>query len=402
MRKRNFVIGLFLCPLIFLSCEQPSKPEDIDYEKIEKIKSVLQKDLIILDNEFIPGQIIDSLVSFKAIILGEFHTVKEERELVGHLAAGLSRNGQKTEICAECPDAYSWIYEAVSSGEINALPSWAEYTKMLPILDSSITYLQPDNVPITIHCIDANMQPQFFSNSINGYSDLHPDNTNLSNYLQNHFQSLSTGYEDSLNNFYNLLVNSPETLGFQNDKNDLKITLRMTRNEITSYDIRQNWETDYSNSFNNRETLIKTNADYYLSKSEGTIVFYFGLNHVQKHPFLGSQIEWLGNYLHYSSPYSRNNTISIVGVPLKGVIMNTSNNKLFNFNLVTDSRPDDIFRIIGEMDNNHYSWLSLTDSIFINTNIYAKYIYDNYEVYIPLKEQYDAYLIIPQATYAGN
>jgi len=37
MRKRNFVIGLFLCPLIFLSCEQPSKPEDIDYEKIEKI-----------------------------------------------------------------------------------------------------------------------------------------------------------------------------------------------------------------------------------------------------------------------------------------------------------------------------------------------------------------------------
>ena len=58
MRKRNFVIGLFLCPLIFLSCEQPSKPEDIDYEKIEKIKSVLQKDLIILDNEFIPGQII--------------------------------------------------------------------------------------------------------------------------------------------------------------------------------------------------------------------------------------------------------------------------------------------------------------------------------------------------------
>ncbi len=402
MRKRNFVIGLFLCPLIFLSCEQPSKPEDIDYEKIEKIKSVLQKDLIILDNEFIPGQIIDSLVSFKAIILGEFHTVKEERELVGHLAAGLSRNGQKTEICAECPDAYSWIYEAVSSGEISTLPSWAEYKRMLPVLDSSITYFQQYNVPVTIHCIDANMQQQFFSNSVNGYSDLHPDNTNLSDYLQNHFQNSSTGYIDTLNNFYNLLNTSPEKLGFQNNEGDLSMMIRMTQNEITSYDIRQNWETDYSNSFNKRETLIKANADYYLSKSEETIVFYFGLNHAQKHPYLGSQIEWLGNYLHYSSPYSRNNTISIIGVPLKGVIMNSSSSELVNFNLITDSRPDDIFRIIGEMDNNHYSWLSLTDSIFINTNIYAKYIYDNYEVYIPLKGQYDAYIIIPQATYAEN
>ena len=131
------------------------------------------------------------------------------------------------------------------------------------------------------------------------------------------------------------------------------------------------------------------------------IVFYFGSYHAQKGRFLGSNIEWLGDYLHYSNSIAKNKSISIVGIPLKGEIVNSSNTGTMKFNLSSQSKPDDLFKITADINQNNYSMLFLSDSIFIEKNIRTKYIYEGSEVVIPTKKQYDAFIFIPEGTYVG-
>jgi hypothetical protein len=133
----------------------------------------------------------------------------------------------------------------------------------------------------------------------------------------------------------------------------------------------------------------------------GSTIFYFGLNHAQKKSFMGSNIELLGDYLSNNSPVASGKTISIVGIPLKGEILNAEGQGTFHFDLIKQSKPNDLFRLIGEKTDVNYSWLYLSDNLFTETNIQTKYIYDEYEISVPVGLQFDAFFIFHEGTYAG-
>lgn len=116
---------------------------------------------------------------------------------------------------------------------------------------------------------------------------------------------------------------------------------------------------------------------------------------------MGSNIEWLGDYLHNNSPITSGKTISIVGVPLKGEISNAEGQGTFHFDLIKQSKSNDLFRLMGEKTDGNYSWLFLSDNLFTETNILTKYIYDDYEISAPVGLQFDAFFIFPEGTYVG-
>ncbi len=207
----------------------------------------------------------------------------------------------------------------------------------------------------------------------------------MAGYINNFPDYNSSDYNDSINEFESILNNNPEALGLSKNDEHHKILSLMVENEIKSIPIRRNWASDYTTSFGKREDLIKSKADYYLSQSNGILILYFGSYHAQKERFLGSNIEWLGDYLHNRNSISQNKSISIVGVALKGEIVNSSNTCTIKFNLSSQSKPDDLFKITADINQNNYSILFLSDPIFSEENIRTNYIYENSEIVIPTK-----------------
>jgi len=271
----------------------------------------------------------------------------------------------------------------------------------MPILDSLIIYNSKNNKSARLNCIDANLQPHFFLNSLQAFAQYFADSTDLFYIYDTLANSLPSNYKEKLNHYIDRLIDSPNDLGLSSSSALTAILLNMFENELLSVDIRERWNSDYTWSFNERETLIKRNAEYHLSKNEGTTIFYFGLNHAQKKRFIGSDIEWLGDYLHNRSVIASGRTISIVGVPLKGEITNGNVQGTINFDLVKQSKPNDLFKLVGERTNKNYSWLFLTDNLFFNKDVRVKYIYDDNEVIAPTGRQYDAFYIFPVGTYVG-
>lgn len=398
------VIHLLIISFIILlsSCEDITPPDDdTNYAIIEPLSNVVKRDLLIFENKTIPDTAINLLTQYKAIIFGEMHTIGEERELVSNLAVELSKAGETVELCAECSQAYSWIYEKVSAGELSSLPNWVNYPKMLPILDSLKRYNTSTQNKIKLRCIDRNEQASFFYNSLKEIIVSLNVSPELESYINNFPDYNSSDYNDSINEFETILNNNPEVLGLSKNDEHYNILSLMVENEIGSIPIRTNWASNYTASFSNREDLIKSNAEYYLSQTDGLIIFYFGSYHAQKERFLGSNIEWLGDYLHHRNSFSKNKSISIVGIALKGEIVNSSNTGTIKFNLSSQSKPDDLFKITADINRENYLMLFLSDPMFIENNIRTNYIYENSEVVIPTKKQYDAFIFIPEGTYVG-
>jgi hypothetical protein len=402
MRKISyyFILAILLSVLFFvLSCSNPE--DDINWAIIEPLHEVIERDIVIFENKTIPRAVLDSISNYRAIAFGEMHTILEEREMIAHLSVQLQSIGATNSICAECPQAMDWVYVKLTDLQLDSIPSWAQYSKLLPIVDSLREYNSTHRDKIYLHCIDANLNESKFVSSLRGYADFLQDNVPFKDYCQAFPESGSHNYSSKLNELQDLLENDPASLGFAEGDESIKIVFRMADNELLSIPIRENWNTNYATSSRLREDLIKGNADYYLSESDRTLLFYFGAYHVQKGQFLGSPVEWLGEYLHYINEYSAGKTISIVGIPMKGEIINGDNTGTLNFDLPVHSKPDDLLRIIGEISSSHYGWLAMTDSIFSDNSIRARYIYKESELVVPPKEQFDAYFILPHGTFAG-
>lgn len=388
--------------LALVSCTDLSNPDDeINWAIIEPLRQVIERYLVIFEDQTIPRVVLDSISNYRAIAFGEMHTILEEREMIAHLSVQLQSIGVTNSICAECPQAMDWVYVKLTDLQLDSIPSWAQYNKLLPIVDSLRRYNASHREKIYLHCIDANLNQTTFISSLRGYADFLQDNVPFKDYCQAFPESGSHNYSSKLNELQDLLENDPASLGFAEGDESIEIVFRMVDNELLSIPIRENWNTHYTTSFGWREDLIKGNADYYLSESDRTLLFYFGSYHVQKGQFLGSSIEWLGEYLHYINEYSAGKTISIVGIPMKGEIINATNTGTFAFDLPVHSKPDDLLRIIGEISSSHNGWLAMTDSIFSDYSIRARYIYKESELIVPPKDQFDAYFIIPDGTFAG-
>lgn len=402
MSQRSINISIILSVLLVGACENSTAPGDkVNHAIIEPLTNVVNRDLLVFENKTIPDTVISLLAGYKAIVFGELHTIAEERELVANLAIELSKAGKKIDINAECPQSYSWIFEKVSTGEVLNLPGWVHYSKMLPILDALIQYNAATENPVALRCIDRNGEVSFFYDSLKGFAEIMNVNSELAHYINTFPNVNATGYFDAIYEFRTILSDNPAGLGLSETDENYAILSLMVENEIESIDIRTNWDSDYETSFSHREDLIKSNADYFLSQNDGSILFYFGSYHAQKERFMGSDIEWLGDYLHHGNPISRNKSISIVGIPLKGEIINLANNGTISFNLQFDSKPDDLFRIVANINSGNSSALFLTDPIFSENNIRTRYVYKSSEVVIPTKKQYDAFIFIPEGTYAG-
>lgn len=376
------------------------EPPELESASSEEIKSVLKDELVVFDSSELPDSIIKNLSQFKAVIIGEFHTILEERVFAASLTLRLNELNGYTEVCAECPNAYSWAFEKAAVGQIAALPDNISYNKIIPILDSLALFNMRTGSNARLICIDANMQPYQFLNSFKSYAEF-LDNTILLEYYEYLNEEHSDSYEEKLIELKAILQNSPGELELAANNEAVDCLLRMIENELKSIDIRINWNSDYNWSFNAREELIKTNAEYYLAINPGTTVFYFGLNHAQKKGFMGSKIIWLGDYLHHQSEFAAGRAISIAGIPLKGEITNgNSGNGTITFDLVNTSDSNDLFRLVGEQSGEKFAWLPLGNKFF-EENIKVKYIYTDNEIIAPVGQQFDAYYIFPTGTYAG-
>jgi len=59
-----------------MGCDNTTSPGKNNAATIEEVQSVLDRDLIIFSSPVLPDKVYDNLSQYKAIIIGEFHTIK--------------------------------------------------------------------------------------------------------------------------------------------------------------------------------------------------------------------------------------------------------------------------------------------------------------------------------------
>ena len=145
-----FVILVELLLLIF-SCSNPE--DEINWAIIEPLREVVERDIIIFENKTILRAVLDSIGTYRAVAFGEMHTILEEREMIAHLSVQLQSIGVTNSICAECPQALDWVYVKLTDLQLDSIPSWAQYKKLLPLVDSLREYNSAHRERIYLNCI---------------------------------------------------------------------------------------------------------------------------------------------------------------------------------------------------------------------------------------------------------
>ena len=158
--------------------------------------------------------------------------------------------------------------------------------------------------------------------------------------------------------------------------------------ERSSIDIRAYRESDDNRAARVREDVIKQLADSHVGKIEGGTLINIGGHHAQKDNLMGTDQEWLGDYLAHRSQVAGGSVFSIRISAAEIVLEPGASGTPFN---VRDASPDnELLRVIVETLPDRTVFLPLDDPLFAERTV----AFNSEEtIYVTsLKNQYDAVL----------
>jgi len=377
------------CSFIFQNCV--SNHSDVTKEELS---AILTDDIKIFVNKSIPYELLDVLGNKKVVIFGECHRVKEHQELAGKLMIALNKDYNFNQIFLEWAQTLSWIFEE----DMQENPKIYPYNKYYRILTDRISSYNQKNANnrIVVKCLDYNPNDRIYRDSLS-LMTLHLARTTKIDKIVADIKELKgKAYTDYLENLH-------KDLSLYKDEyvNDLSLKYYsyvkiMTVVEIESINIRSLFKESNKKGFIARENLLKKLADQFISENSGNTMIYIGNYHSQKKRYMGTNQEWLGDYLSHISPITKNNAFCLHNTGVKGTHWNSSTKKYENFSTLDSSSKNEIFRITNELVGNQVCFIPLADIFFDNNNINVCYI--KTQLSIPIKKQYDGYILFPQLT----
>lgn len=271
-----------------------------------ELKAVVEADAVVIDDGTIPGSVVDRLAEKQVVLLGETHHLREHWEFVSRLMTELYGRGFR-QLLIEAPHMAGWLLDDYVQGS-PLVPDWtapAFYERRLSMIrDFNQTVAAGD--PIHVRGIDANEDwyggAADFHLLLGWFTETLPSRGPTDRFLD-------MGYGESEPELQRQAVEGL-LASLQADRAGLVASWGIDRyqqlvdllaNELVSIDVRAARARSDDKGARMREDLIKRLADDRIGDCACGSVINIGGHHAQKAHLMGTDQEWLGDYLAHTS-----------------------------------------------------------------------------------------------------
>jgi len=361
-----------------------------------ELAEVVVRDGVPFDLGNVSTTVIDWLADHRVVVIGETHLIREQRQLTAAVVEALHARGYR-QLLLEWPHFADWVMsDFVIDGDRGDAawrpPTWLYGDLLTAIRDFNRSL--PTEEKVVVRGIDVNLDEYGgatdFLASLGGLSRRLADPGPLDAFLQSDYETADEQTTALATLRDELDARRPELLGMWGDDWYQTIS-EMIDIETESVPIRTAREDNYDASAADREDVMKRICDRLIGATEGGTVINVGGNHAQKERLMGTEHEWLGDYLVNRSPVAAGDTIVVSVVPAK--VTADYPTDLPDFDVLDKSPDNELFRLIAETWPAQRVFLPFDDPLFALDGVPM-----NYEGTIRItapKLHYDAIVVLP-------
>lgn len=364
---------------------------------VEELASVVQRDGLPFTGDTIPDELIDQLASKRVVLVGEFHFLREHRDLIASMLRELHNRGFR-QYLFEWTQAADWLlFDYVNDGGLE--PTWSPPhdiggTVLTAIRDFNRTL--PEDERIQVHAVDVHLSDYGGTDgwlTILGLLAKHlPDPGPIPAFLESDHET-NESHQAQLEALQVQLQDRRTELMASWSTPLYDTVAEMVEVELRSIAVRDLRKSDYDQSVRLREQTIKWLADRRIDENPGGTLINFGSTHAQKTDLVGTEnVEWLGDYLSHRSPVSGGSTLSLLVAPAR--IVSVPGSSVPDFDL-SASPANELLRVVGETWPDRIVFMPLDDALFHAGRVPMNF---SGEIYVSAPQtQYDALILLPIA-----
>lgn len=325
--------------------------------------NITNQNAIVFEDEEVPASMYQLLESKKIIHIGEYHNHDAHAEFLTQLVLKLENHNL---LLLEMSHALEWLVEDYTLGKIDAMPAFMEQFNQVDFHEiRAYNQLVDEHQKIRVKTIDINHAPQFLAMSLKTMIELgYIEATEpILAYLKNHdADEDAINLKAYLNNERDSLVSKWGEIQYEQINN-------MLNREVESIYCRKPLENgDEALRAIRRETVMKNNVENILSINEGPVIINTGFYHTQKKHYLGTEQEWLGEYLKFESPNGKDNTYQLVVIPIEGAITWSDDGSIKRKSSILDySGNDELFKSMLKFSEGKSVFLDYNSSNYFMT-----------------------------------
>jgi hypothetical protein len=353
---------------------------------------VTQRDGMVFDDSSIPDRALDRLAEHRVVLLGETHHLREHWAFVATLLSDLHEAGFR-QLLIEAPQMAGWLLDDyVRGGPL--VPEWEAppfYERRLAAI-RALNETLPSDERIHVRAIDANEEwyggASDFVLLLGWVVDHLPDSGDVDVSLgANYPDAAPATQKEAIAALLESLEADRATLvaAWGADWHDRVI--EMAEVELSSIDVRAQRRDDDNDAARAREQIVKRLADERIAECSCGTVINIGGHHAQKSHLMGTEQEWMGDYLAHQSTVVAGSIIVVGFSSARTELESGAGGTPWNI-LESESPDNELFRVMAETWPGQNVFLPLDDSLFSDRTV----AFNSEDVIYatPLKEQYDA------------
>lgn len=331
--------------------------------------------LIQIEADAFPGlqpspQILQDLRARRVVVLGETHRLREHWEFLASLIEDLHGSGFR-QVMIEAPHMAGWLFDDYVQGGVLA-PDWEPptfYEDRLAGIREVNEGLEPAE-RIRVRAIDVNEEHHGGGQAFREILGSLVETLGETGPVEA-FTATSAGSPEEQRESIELLSESlsseSSTLGEQWGPEWFEHVMEMIEVERTSIDIREYRQSDDDRAARTREEVIKELVESRLAEEDGRSVINVGGHHAQKSPLMGTDQEWLGDYLTHRSPAAEG-SVFIIGFTSAETVLEPGAPGS-HFDIVQSSPEDELLRLMAETWPGLNVYLPLDDPLFTERRV---------------------------------
>lgn len=360
----------------------------------EELSAVIERDAVPFEGASIPDMVLDRLAGNRVVLLGETHHLRDHWAFVSNLLREMHARGFR-QLLIESPEMAAWLVDDYVQGGLLA-PEWEPppfYERRLSAIRAVNETLAPDE---RIHVWGIDVNEDFYG----GARDFQV----LLGWLGDHLSEfgpldapLGADYPDAApavqtERIQTLLtaLEADRSMLIESWSTDLyDQVVEMAEIELASIDVRAERKKDDDAGARAREEIIKQLVDRRVAECSCGTLINIGGHHAQKSHLMGTEQEWLGDYLAHQSTVV-DGSIVVIGITSARTELEPGAEGT-PFDITESTSPDnEVLRLMAETWPGQTVFLPLDDPLFVDRRV----AYNSEDVIYAasLKEQFDALL----------
>jgi hypothetical protein len=356
---------------------------------VDELSAVVERDGVAFEGAVIPTEVLARLADNRVVLLGETHHLREHWAFLAELLSELHNEGFR-QLLIEAPQMVGWLLDDYVRGG-SFVPEWEPppfYERKLSAIRAYNETLAPDE---QIHVRGIDVNEEWYGGAGSFQSVLE--------YLAQHLPtpgpvdgSLGNDYPDApsdvqterIETLLASLAEDRSTLAESWGADWYDHVVEMVEVELASIDVRAK---DGDAASKAREEIIKQLADERVAECSCGTVVNIGGHHAQKSHLMGTDQEWMGDYLAHESTVVEGSIIVVELSSAQTVLEPGAGGTPWDI-LASASPDNEINRIMAETWPGQTVFLPLDDPMFSDRRV--AYNSEDIIYATSLSEQYDA------------